>query len=113
VIESLQRKDISAIYGDAGDSEFLSDIRAHLAKLIISTIPDISTTLSLLHYLKQRKFRGVVIVTVKTNEEAQKCYQSGATYVIVPRILGAHKFRELLLQNQTKKQAWKPFAFIQ
>lgn len=110
VIECLLQKNIPALYADAGDEDTLLELRADQAQIIISTIPDFSTSLSLLIFLKKRSFKGICIVTTKTKEEAQKCYVLGATYVIIPHVLGAKKFEELFLKNKTVKRSWKQLA---
>jgi len=106
VIEELKSKKIPAVYGDAGDEDFLKELRVEKAKLILSTIPDVTTSLELLTYLRGEKFKGTVIVAARSVEEAVECYKTGAAYVIVPSILGAERFRELLKRNKDKVQQW-------
>jgi Kef-type K+ transport system membrane component KefB len=95
-----------SVYGDAGDENFLEEIKADRARLIVSTIPDVTISLSILTFLKVRHFRGTVIVSAHASEEAKKCYELGATYVIVPSVLSGKKFSEMLNQKKTVKRAW-------
>jgi voltage-gated potassium channel Kch len=95
------------VYGDAGDEDFLKELRAEKARLILSTIPDVTTSLELLIYLREEKFKGTVIVAARSPEEAVECYAAGAAYVIVPSILGAERFRELLRRNRDESKQWK------
>ncbi|MBI4599090.1 cation:proton antiporter [Candidatus Uhrbacteria bacterium] len=106
-IEELAALDVPAVYGDAGDEDLLEDLRIERAKLVISTIPDVVVSKSLLAYLRMRDYRGTAIVTVKHSAEAAACYAAGATYVIVPSILGARKFQELLLENKGSIKKWE------
>ncbi|KKR86932.1 MAG: Transporter, CPA2 family [Candidatus Uhrbacteria bacterium GW2011_GWF2_41_16] len=106
-VQTLAEQDIPFVYGDAGDEHFLEDLRVEHAKLIISTIPDVSISTSLLDYLHTHKYKGVVIVTVKQSEDADICYATGATYVIVPSVLSAERFQELLKTNREIKTCWK------
>ena len=85
---------------------FLQELRGDKAKLILSTVPNLNASLALLSYLRRRKFKGVVIVTVRGVSDAKKCYKAGATYVIVPSVLGARKFGELFKKRQTGKKVW-------
>ncbi len=110
VVEALEEQNVPAVYGDAGDEDFLRDLHAERAKLIISTIPDAAVSLELLRYLQTRKFRGTAIVTVKTIPEVSECYHLGASYVIVPSVLGAKKFQELLHTNRFMSGNWKKLA---
>lgn len=107
VIEELKHRHIPVVYGDGGDEDFLFEIKAESAKLILSSIPDVTTSLELLNYLRERKFKGTAIVAARTPEEAMDCYAAGADYVIVPSILGAEKFRDLLKKNQSEAKQWK------
>lgn len=107
VVERLSQKHFKAVYGDAGDEDFLQELRVEKAKLILSTVPEVITSLALLTYLKTRKFDGTVIVAARSPEEAVECYNNGAAYVIVPSILGAERFCELLRRNKDKIKQWK------
>ncbi|MFA6132308.1 MAG: cation:proton antiporter [Patescibacteria group bacterium] len=107
VIEELKAKRIPAIYGDAGDEDFLKELRAEKTRLILSTIPDVTTSLELLTYLREEKFKGTAIVAARSAEEALECYTAGAAYVIVPSILGAERFSELLRRNKDKAKQWE------
>jgi Kef-type K+ transport system membrane component KefB len=107
VVDELEEKDVPVVYGDASDEEFLADLQAERAHLIISTIPDAAVSLELLQFLQKRGYRGVAIVTVKALEEIAECYRLGATYVIVPSVLGAKKFQELLRKNRSGMKSWK------
>jgi hypothetical protein len=107
VIEELKMRRVAAVYGDAGDEDFLKELRAEKARLILSTIPDVTTSLELLNYLRGKKFRGTIIVAARSPEEASECYAAGAAYVIVPSILGAERFRELLRRNKDRPRPWK------
>lgn len=94
-------------YGDAGDENFLEEIKADKARLIISTIPDFVIATSLLSFLRARSYKGVAIVSVHTKQEASRCYELGATYVIIPPVLSGQKFSEMLGKAKTEKRAWE------
>ena len=98
------------MYGDAGDENFLEEVKVDKSKLVISTIPDFVISVSLLSFLHSRDYRGVVVVSVHTEEEAKKCYELGANYVIVPTVLSGKKFSEILKKNRTVKKEWKGFG---
>lgn len=110
IINRLHEDKEPAIYGDASDEDFLSDIEAHKSKIIISTIPSVTVSLSILAFLRSKRYRGIRVVTAKTPEDATECYQAGATYVIVPSVLGAEKFKEILDLNRLGVKTWKHFA---
>ncbi len=95
------------VYGDAGDESFLSEIRIEKARFIISTIPDASINMTLLGYLRRHHYKGSVIVTAHRREQAEQCYEMGASYVIVPSVLSGEKFTELLSMKKTQKRTWE------
>jgi len=105
-IEELDEKDIAAVYGDAGDSRFLSEIGIQKSKMIISTIADFTISIDLLGYLRRRSYKGVIVVACRTPQEAHKLYDKGATFVIVPSILGAERFGDILKKKKGSKQSW-------
>ncbi len=107
-IDELKTMKVPVRYGDAGDEDFLAEVQVHNAKLIVSTVPDLSVTTSLLKYLHRSEYRGIVVVTTKDAREAEHAYELGATYVIVAPILGGEKFAEMLLKHKLVKRRWKP-----
>ena len=113
VIQRLSELGEPHVYGDVGDELFLEQIEAHKTKMIISTIPDVTVSITLVMYSKSKKYSGVVVVSVHTPEEATVCYEMGADYVIIPNYLSGKKFAEILKGNRTRKRAWevdrKPF----
>lgn len=109
-IQELSAAQVPVMYGDAGDSELLTDLRADRAKLIVSTIPDADVSAEILEYIYTRSSRAAVVVTVKTAEQAAKMYALGATFVIVPSILSGKLFADLLKKKKTKKTSWGSLA---
>jgi Kef-type K+ transport system membrane component KefB len=109
-IKEMAEREIPSVYGDVGDENFLEEIKADKSKIIISTIPDVVISLSLLTFLKGRDYKGVVVVSVHTLQEAQRCYELGATYVIVPQVLSGRKFSEILTEKKTAKAKWNQYA---
>ncbi len=110
VIADLKHANVPCIYGDVSDEGFLEELTADRATFILSTIPDVSISLEILNFLHSRKFVGTVIVSARTLSESEKCYVAGATYVIIPTVLGGEKLRELLSEKKTKRQSWEQLA---
>ncbi len=106
VIRQLAEAGENPVYGDVGDDNFLEEINADRARLVISTIPNFTTSISLLAYLKTQKYTGISVVSVRNQEEAAKCYELGASYVIIPSVLSGKKFSEILRKNRTSKKSW-------
>jgi len=106
MIHELAEKGIPSVYGDASDENFLDELHADKTKMIISTIPDISISTTILTFLSSRGYRGTVIVSARSTEEARQCYELGASYVIVPSILSGKMMSELLDKMKFKKTSW-------
>lgn len=96
-----------SVYGDVGDENFLEEIKADKSRLIISTIPDFVISTALLTFLRSRTYKGVVVVSVNSQEEAVRCYDLGATYVIVPTVLSGRMFSEILEKTKITKRSWE------
>lgn len=110
VIRELSEVGIQAIYGDVGDDGFLTELGIERANFIISTIPDVSVSLEVLGYLRAANYAGTVIVSARRHDEAAKCYDAGATYVIIPTVLTGEKLRELLEEKKTRRTSWERLA---
>ncbi len=107
VVEKLLYDGHAALYGDVGSEEVLSMIRADRAKMIISTIPDMSVNADILDFLKRHHSSAIPIVTVKSSDDAARCYELGATFVIVPSILSGERFADFLKTRKTSKTSWR------
>ena len=106
VIRDLHLLGEPALYGDAADEHFLSELQAEKSAAVISTIPDAGVSLAIISYLRGKRFRGAAVVCARTREDAELCYEAGATYVLVPNLLGGEKFKEMLEENGFGRAAW-------
>lgn len=97
-IKSFEKKGIEVIYGDAGDSNFLDELPLERTKMVVSTIPDLSTNLLILENLKNRNKKVVSIMVSYYADDAIKLYEEGASYVIIPHFLGGH-YTATLIEN--------------
>lgn len=110
VIRALTEAGVPAVYGDAGDEAFLEELGVDRARSVISTIPDVSVSLELLGFLRARNFAGTAIVSARKPDEAAKCYAAGATFVIIPTVLGGERLREILTRKKTSRRSWESLA---
>ncbi len=110
VIQSLADDGVTCMYGDAGSEDVLHFIHAEKAKLIISTVLDMNVNYDVLDYLKSRRSRATVILSVKNADDAAKCYALGAAYVIIPNVLGGEAFSQYLKKKKLNKQSWHALA---
>ncbi|MFA5945531.1 MAG: cation:proton antiporter [Patescibacteria group bacterium] len=106
VVEELSHYGLPVMYGDAGNEDSLKFARIEKAKMIISTIPDMAVNADIMDYLKRRHSHPAVILTVKSSEDAGRCYALGASYVIVPSILGGEHFAGMLKKQGLGRAKW-------
>lgn len=109
-IDLLAKSGVPSMYGDASNEDVLYFLHAERAKMIISTIPDIHVNIDLLEYLRQRHAKCSVVVTARSSEEAARCYELGATYVVIPSVLGGEALGQFLKKKKVGKMAWKSLA---
>lgn len=110
VVEALLVEGIPVSYGDVGSEDVLLMHHIDKAKLVISTIPDMNVNDDILDFMKHRHSKTSVVVTVKSSEDAKRCYDLGATFVIVPSILSGERFAEFLSARKQKRGTWDALA---
>jgi Kef-type K+ transport system membrane component KefB/Trk K+ transport system NAD-binding subunit len=101
-ISNLSKKGINCIYGDANDVEFLHSLHINKAKMVLSTIPDLDTNLTILKSIHVKKV--IFIPTSNYISDAKKLYGRGADYVIMPHFLGGNFVAHLLLKDDFNKK---------
>lgn len=100
IITKLCREGYDCRYGDANDSELLNEINFDKAKMIISTIPLIDTNLLLINKVRERNKKSIISVVSHQINEAERLYEEGATYVIMPHFLGGKHFSTMIEKNR-------------
>lgn len=110
VILSLGKWGINAIYGDAGDRYFLSELPLDKAKLIISTIPDEAINVTIKERLKEINSEAAFIATAEQPRIAHDLYEEGVDYVIVPHHLGGDYVAHMINQFKTDKEKYIEFG---
>lgn len=107
LVERLTKEGIPVLYGDASDVAYLGELQVEKSRFIVSTIPSVSVSLLLLEYLQGTDFSGTVVVSARTEAEAERCYEAGAAFVIIPYQLGAERLAELFSSKKTRRQGWE------
>ncbi|MFA6130642.1 MAG: cation:proton antiporter [Patescibacteria group bacterium] len=107
IIKGLKDRHIPFRYGDIGNEDFLDDIHASHASIIISTIPDRVLNSDVLAYLRAKRSRVTAIVSAKNMAEAKDLYKLGAAYVMIPGELGGVHAGEMLKLRKDRKASWQ------
>jgi Kef-type K+ transport system membrane component KefB/Trk K+ transport system NAD-binding subunit len=100
VITKLSKEGYDCRYGDANDSELLDEINFSKAEMIISTIPVVDTNILIIKKVKELKQKTVISVVSHQINEAERLYEEGATYVIMPHFLGGKHFSTMIERNK-------------
>ena len=99
IIDALEEQGIRHAYGDATDEEFLEEINAAHAKLVVSTITDIDTNLILLKYLRRHNEAASFISHANNYKEAEQLYDHGASYVSLPHYIGSERVSSFIKRH--------------
>lgn len=91
IIDFLEEQGVRHAYGDASDEEFLDDINASRAQLIVSTVTDLPINIRLLRYLRHHNQKTSFICHANNYEEAAELYEHGASYVSLPHYIGSER----------------------
>ncbi len=109
VIDHLEHDHINYIYGDANDIEILDEIGIEKAKLIISSVTDYKTNAFLVEHIHELNKSVPVIAQAETKQEAAQLYEAGASYVMIPTLLGSEKISNFIKRKGLSKTEFKKF----
>ncbi len=99
IVFRLTKEGYDCKYGDASDAELLNELNIHKAKMIISMIPDMNINTMLVNKAKEINPSAIVIVLSHHVEEAMHLYAVGATYVVMPHMLGGLHASSIIKKN--------------
>lgn len=106
IIEHLEGQGIRHAYGDATDEEFLEEINAGKAQLVVSMMTDSNANRSLLKYVSRFEPKTTFVCHANNYDEAAELYRHGASYVILPHFLGSEHISSFI-----KQHGFNPSAF--
>lgn len=109
VIDSLEAEGIRHAYGDATDEELLDELNAHSAKLVVSTMTDLTTNLTLLHHLRASGGTANFICHANNLEETELLYKEGASYVTLPHYIGSERVSGFLKRHGIGRDSLKSY----
>jgi len=107
-INTLKKLNIPALYGDVYDPDLLEELPLEKIKLSVSTIPDFETNCLLIEEIRKANSEAIIISRAHQIEEALELYKKGADYVLTPHFLGGEYVSNLIAEEKTDKQAYKP-----
>lgn len=108
-IDEMDRKQIPYLYGDATDLEMIEEIGLGHVKLVVSVISDYSTNVFLLKHLEQNNPNVVMICHADNVQQAVELYGLGASFVVMPHLIGNEKVGAFIRKNGFKKTEFKHY----
>ncbi len=114
VIEHLESQHINHLYGDVTDLELLEEISLHDAELVVSTIPDVAINTMLARHIMGHEQRGedkatIFVCHAATLDEAVRLYKNGASYVLLPHLIGSEKASNFILRYGNDRRAFERY----
>lgn len=109
VVEGMEHQNINHIYGDATDLELLDELGVHRSELIVSTVGDSATNMLIASHLRRRNKNALFICHANSFDEAEKLYESGAAYVILPHFIGAEQINSFIREHGSNKKAFDKY----
>lgn len=95
-ITKLSNQGFDCRFGDASNAELLDGLNFSKAKMVISTISDLQTNQLIVEKVKEANTKAIIAVVSHQIESALQLYNEGATYVIMPHLLGARHFSSMI-----------------
>ncbi len=99
IIDTLENQGIRHAYGDAADEEFLDEINAGRARLVVSTMTDLATNTLLLQYIRRHSQTTSFICHANNYSEAAELYEHGASYVTLPHYIGSERVSSFIKRH--------------
>jgi Kef-type K+ transport system membrane component KefB len=91
LVARLRRRDPRIFLADAEDPDFLAEIPVDEARLVCATFRNLEGSRALVRALRQRGYKGRVVVSADDDTEAEVLKSSGADIVLVPYVDAAER----------------------
>ncbi len=97
---TLRTKNVQTVFGDISNPDTLKMVQIENADIVICTLSDRvlkgTTNAKLLFQIKKMVPEAKIILTSESVDQALELYSHGASYVYVPRVLGAKTLMEIM-----------------
>lgn len=104
IIEELERLDIDHLYGDVTDPELLAEINVDSLEMVVNTISEQSINEAIVEHIRKRNSEAVIVCYAKTHDEAAELYRRGATYVMLPNLVGSERLNMFISENGVSRK---------
>lgn len=100
VAEYYDAQGIPAVCGDASDPYIQEVAGFDHAKLIISTIPNIQDNKAIVESVENKKLKAKLIIMAQQESDAEKLYQHGAHYVLLPHYINSLHLERIIQKDR-------------
>jgi Kef-type K+ transport system membrane component KefB len=98
VVARWRQRGLHARYGDAEDAEYVALLPLNRTRIVVSSVPDVTTNLALYQALRNRGYEGVIALTAHTETDAQLLQDAaGAPLILRPFLDAAEQAAEHLI----------------
>lgn len=102
-VKNLLQRKISCICSDMTNPEAYEQLNIAEARIVISSVHNVTANIILIRKVKQENNRAIVMVASNDEAEAARLYEAGADFVIIPLILGGQKVVDYLTHLKPKE----------
>lgn len=103
IINHLHEENVDALYGDASDITFLEALNFSKIQVIVSTIPSVDINSMIGIVAREHCPDAVFVATAQRIAEAQRLYEEGFDYVMMPHFLGSLHAAEIVHEHHSDK----------
>ena len=96
VVRKAASQGLRVRYGDAGDAHTLDHLPLDQVPWVVSAMPGAGPNMTLLEGLRERNFRGKVVLTAQNAEQEENFREAGADRVLWPNLDAAEQAVDLL-----------------
>ncbi len=109
VIDSLEHQHIHHLYGDVTDLELLEEISLHKSELVVSTLMDSTANKMLARHITMRNKQAIFICHANSYDDAVELYEHGASYVMLPHLIGSEQINAFIRRNGNNAEAFNAY----
>ena len=106
-VEVLSQAGVPVIFGDMSDPEVLDLLNLSKARLVISTVPNLSDNKLLIEDLNNLNVDAPVIVRGENSKEAKSLYKAGADLVYIPDVVSGEFLVEIFKDHLSDRDYFK------
>ena len=109
VVGTFDKAAFTVHYGDAEDPELLDNLPLEPARWVINAVPGEKTNLAIIEGLKQRHYKGKVVLTAHNQEQADLYHKAGAHKVLWPYVDAAEQAVDYLTGTKEELSIISPW----